>query len=212
MHNLKLFLGKCFQWTLIISIITCFVVIEPVYAKEGTKSKSTNSKSTKADSNNGELSNKDLLFIDLREAARKNDLLKAMQLASQLNDYPMQDYVEYFKLKPRLYDSAGQANADTDADTEVEKFLQRYKGSALADRVRNDWILVLGKRRDWTGVERHYSQFVLDDDTQVKCYSFIARLNRGENPKQVGNAAKAAILDSRYFGEACPLAVQALLE
>ncbi len=215
-------LTKYFQVTLIISIITCFASFSHVEAKEEKNSKNGSSakntsenKKAQNQNNNGapnsqELTDKDLLFIDLREAARQNDLLKAIQIAGNLKDYPMQDYVEYFQLKPRLYESSGRANPATDADREVEKFLQRYKDSGLADRLRNDWILVLGKRRDWNEVDRQYAQFALDDDTQVKCYSFLARLYKGENPKQVGLAARAAILDSRYFGDACPDAVQAL--
>ena len=221
MHHLIPSFTKYFQVTLIVSIITCFASFGHTEAKEVKNSKHSAGKSTNENTaaqnpnntpipGNQELSDKDLQFIDLREAARKNDLLKALQLAGNLKDYPMQDYVEYFKLKPRLYDASGRANAMTDADREVERFLQRYKDTGLADRLRNDWILVLGKRRDWNEVDRQYAQFALDDDTQVKCYSFLARLYKGENPKQVGLAARAAMQDARYFGEGCPDAVQAL--
>ncbi len=163
-------------------------------------------------SSNYELTDKDKLFIDLREAARKNDVVGAANLANALIGYDLADYVEYFRIKPRLYDSAGRAKAETDADNEVEGFLKRYTGTGLGDRMRNDWLLVLGKRKNWTAFDREYAQFALDDDTQVKCYSFMSRLAKGEPAKRIGLAAKAALLDPRYFGEACPDAVNQLVQ
>ena len=65
---------------------------------------------TRADPKTGDLTAKDQIFMDLREASRKNDALRSGQLANQLNGYEMPDYVEYFRLKPKLYDSAGKAN------------------------------------------------------------------------------------------------------
>ena len=166
---------------------------------------------TRADPKTSDLTAKDQIFMDLREASRKNDVVRSGQLANQLNGYEMPDYVEYFRLKPKLYDSAGKANGSYEIDADVENFLNKYKGSGLADRLRNDWLLVLGKRKDWQLFDREYSQFVLDDDTQVKCYSYMSRLSKGESPKLLGNLAKANLLEPRYFGESCPEAVQLLM-
>ena len=163
-------------------------------------------------SRNFELSDKDKTFILLRDAARRNDVIGAANLADSLTDYDFPDYVEYFRIKPRLYDPSGKARADTDADMQVESFLKRYTGTGLGDRMRNDWLLVLGARGDWAAFDREYAQFALDDDTQVKCYSFISRLAKGETPKRVGLAARAALQDPRYFGDACPKAVQQLVQ
>lgn len=163
-------------------------------------------------SRNFELSDKDKTFILLREAARRNDVVGAANLADTLTDYDFPDYVEYFRIKPRLYDPSGKARSDTDADMQVESFLKRYTGTGLGDRMRNDWLLVLGARGDWATFDREYAQFALDDDTQVKCYSFMSRLAKGETPKRVGLAARAALQDPRYFGDACPKAVQQLVQ
>lgn len=182
---------------LLMSISLC------AHAKNNSKT-STNNQASQPSKKSEGLTEQDKKFIELREAARKNDLLKASQLASQLADYEMADYVEYFKIKPRLYDSAAKPNAATDADTDVNNFLKKYKGSGLADRMRNDWLLVLGKRKDWAQFNLEYPQFALDDDTQVKCYAMMSKLAKGESPKTVGAQAKATLLDPRYFGDACP--------
>jgi soluble lytic murein transglycosylase len=182
---------------LLMSISLC------AHAKNNSKT-STNNQASQPSKKSDGLTEQDKKFIELREAARKNDLLKATQLASQLADYEMADYVEYFKTKPRLYDSASKPNAATDADKDVNNFLKKYKGSGLADRMRNDWLLVLGKRKDWVQFDIEYPQFALDDDTQVKCYAMMSKLAKGEAPKTVGTQAKATLLDPRYFGDACP--------
>ncbi len=182
---------------LLMSISLC------AHAKNNSKT-STNNQASQPSKKSDGLTEQDKKFMELREAARKNDLLKTTQLASQLVDYEMADYVEYFKTKPRLYDSAAKPNAATDADKDVNNFLKKYKGSGLADRMRNDWLLVLGKRKDWVQFDVEYPQFALDDDTQVKCYAMMSKLAKGEAPKTVGGQAKATLLDPRYFGDACP--------
>ena len=197
--------------TILVGVIVFGLANFPIaaFAKKEQPKQSTAKVSA---SRNFELSDKDKTFMDLREAARRNDVVGSANLADALVDYDLPDYVEYFRIKPTLYDTAGKARPDTDADMQVESFLKRYTGTGLGDRMRNDWLLVLGARRDWAAFDREYAQFVLDDDTQVKCYSFMSRLAKGENPKRVGLAAKAALQDPRYFGDACPKAVQQLVQ
>jgi soluble lytic murein transglycosylase len=82
----------------------------------------------------------DAIFQQLREAARQNDAGKAAELAARLPNYAIPSYVDYYRLKPRLKDASNE---------EVLEFLKRYEGSAIADRLRNDWLLELGRKRDW---------------------------------------------------------------
>ena len=150
-----------------------------------------------------EITEGDRTFIELREAAKRNDVARTQALAASLSNYPYDDYVAYFRIKPQLFDSAGGARSDSNVDSQVVAFLNQYQGTALADRMRNDWLLVLGKRKDWSRFDAEYSKFVLDDDTQVKCYSLQSKLAQGENPTKVAIDARAILLDPRYFGQAC---------
>lgn len=144
-------------------------------------------------------SNPDDAFAALREAARKNDVARAYAISATLVDYPIPSYIEYFRIKPQLFDASGLARIDA-PDGEVRAFLQRYKGDAIADRMRNDWLLVLGKKRDWANFDIEYPQFVLKDDTQVECYALLSRAVKGQN---VAAEARATMVDPRYFGEGC---------
>ncbi|KUE85542.1 lytic transglycosylase [Cupriavidus necator] len=144
-------------------------------------------------------SDPDEAFTALREAARKNDVERAYAISATLVDYPVPSYVEYFRIKPQLFDASGLARIDA-PDDQVRVFLQRYKGDAIADRMRNDWLLVLGKKRDWANFDVEYSQFALKDDTQVECYALLSRALKGQN---VAADARNVLSDPRYYGEGC---------
>jgi soluble lytic murein transglycosylase len=158
-----------------------------------------------------DLTEADRTFLELRDAARKNDAARAQQLAASLPNYVFGDYVEYFRIKPQLFDGSGIARADTSADSQVTAFLSKYEGTALADRMRNDWLLVLGKRKDWRTFDAEYPKFALDDDTAVKCYALQSRLAQGELAAKTAHDARLVMLDPKYYGQSCPELIQQLL-
>jgi soluble lytic murein transglycosylase len=153
-----------------------------------------------------QMSSDDQIFLQLRDAARSNDAARAAQLAAMIPDYPAPGYVEYFALKPQLFDSDGHARVDA-PDAPVLAFLQKYDGQAIADRLRNDYLLVLGARHDWRDFDAQYARFVLNDDTQVKCYALESRAARGEN---VADAARALLVNPRWYGDGCVDLITAL--
>ena len=133
----------------------------------------------------------DDVFVQLRDAVRQNDTNKAAALAARLPNYAIPSYVDYYRLKPRLRDASA---------AEVLAFLARYQGSAIADRMRNDWLLELGRQRDWANFDREFPLFVLKDDTQVKCYALQSRIAKGEN---VAADARALLLSPPGYGDGC---------
>jgi soluble lytic murein transglycosylase len=139
-------------------------------------------------------------FAMLRDAARAGDAAKADTYAAALGQYVIPSYVEYYRLKPRL--------ASTPAD-EVRAFLARHKGAAIADRLRNDWLLELGRARDWANFDQQYPLFVLNDDTQVRCYALMARIARGD---KVAEEARALLVSPPAYGDACNALVAALAQ
>ena len=130
-------------------------------------------------------------FVTLREASRLNDLARVAAAAARLQQYPLDSYVAYYRLKPRL--------ASTPPD-EIRAFLARYQGTAIADRLRNDWLLELGRARDWANFDQQLPLFVLNDDTQVRCYGLMSRVARGE---RVTDEARAALVNPPSYGDAC---------
>ena len=133
----------------------------------------------------------DNTFIMLREASRAGDLAKLDGYAARLSAYPLASHVEYYRLKARL--------ASTPPD-QLRSFLARYQGSAIADRLRNDWLLELGRARDWTNFDQQLPLFILNDDTQVRCYALMARVARSE---KVADEARALLVSPPAYGDAC---------
>lgn len=139
-------------------------------------------------------------FLALREASRRNDAARAGEIAAGLGTYPIPSYVDYYQIKPRVKD----ASAD-----EILAFITRYNGSAIADRLRNDWLLELGKRGDWATFDQQYPQFQLNDDTQLKCYALMSKAIRGVN---VADEARALLNVPKDYGEGCVALVGTLLQ
>jgi soluble lytic murein transglycosylase len=135
--------------------------------------------------------NDDDTFQALRDAARRDDPAKALELASRLTQYPVPSYVDYYRLKPRLRGAS---------DAEIREFLTRYEGSAIADRLRNDWLLELGRRRAWETFDEQYPQFVVNDDLQVKCFALMSKAAKAQ---LVMDDARALLTSPKDYGEPC---------
>lgn len=192
--------GHFAHWTVLLALGAA-LAMPSAYAEKTKKPKMPKSYESKVAP--AEITDTDRMFIDLREAAKKNDVFRTQQLSSALVGYPFDDYVTYFRIKPQMFDSAGNPRNDSTVDSQVVAFLNQYQGTALADRMRNDWLLVLGKRKDWARFDAEYAKFVLDDDTQVKCYSLLSKLSQGENPTKLAVDSRSVLLDPSYFGQAC---------
>lgn len=133
----------------------------------------------------------DDVFLELRDAVRKPDVAKVERLAASLSDYPVPSYVEYYRLKSRI---------ELASEPEILGFISKYEGSAIADRLRNDWLLVLGKKAQWGTFDREYPLFQLKDDAQLKCYMLVSRALKGE---EVGLEARVLLDMPRKNGDAC---------
>lgn len=142
----------------------------------------------------------DDVFLALRDAARREDVASAEDLADRLPNYAIPSYVDYYRLKSHLKDAS---------ETDIRDYLQRYNGSAIADRMRNDWLLLLGRQRDFATFDEQYPLFLLDDDTQLKCYALLSRAIKGE---QVAPAARLLLTAPKKYGEACPALIATLAQ
>jgi len=133
----------------------------------------------------------DEVFLALRDASRKKDPARAEQLAARLADYDIPSYVDYYRLKPRLPDLP---------DADIRAYLARYDGSAIADRLRNDWLLELGRAGEWAVFDEQFPLFQLQDDTQLKCYALMSAALKGQNAAE---SARALLTEPKNYGEGC---------
>lgn len=109
----------------------------------------------------------------MQQAARKGDQKTLSQLLAATQGHRLRAWAEYWELKARL------RTADA---AEVEDFLQRWQGTYVEDRLRNDWLLQLGQRRQWSEFARLHTHFRMQDDKQVRCYDLAIATIQGQQP------------------------------
>ncbi|MBL8348006.1 MAG: lytic transglycosylase domain-containing protein [Rubrivivax sp.] len=145
----------------------------------------------------------DDLAVQAREAFRLKDktLLFTLRQAAARQDHPLASWVEYWELNNRLSEAQP---ADFDA------FAERWRGTYAEDRLRNDWLLELGRRRDWAALRAEFPRFRMNDDREVTCYALIATHLEGLQDVRV--AARHAWLAQREPDDGCQLLAAMLIE
>nr|WP_249937221.1 lytic transglycosylase domain-containing protein [Roseateles sp. DAIF2] len=142
------------------------------------------------------------LILQAREALRARDAQRLAELAgmTQAQQHALAPWVDYWQLGLRLTQA-------TQAD--LEAFYARWPGSYVEDRMRNDWLLELGRRRDWKNFALDYPRFRMNDDREVTCYALLTEHLAG---RDVRKEAKAAWLAQRDGDDGCQLLASTLLE
>jgi len=138
------------------------------------------------------------VVLDAREAFRKKDRAQLVNASVAVRQHPLAQWVEYWELSNRL----GGAQVD-----EVETFYARWPGTYVEDRLRNDWLLELGRRRDWASFSRDYPRFRMNDDREVSCYALLTRHLAGQD---VRDEARAAWFTQRDLDDGCNLLASTL--
>jgi soluble lytic murein transglycosylase len=144
----------------------------------------------------------DNTVLEARDAARKHDRnrLAAARATMQAGAHPLMPWVEYWDLSSRLRD----AQPD-----EVEAFYARWPGSYVEDRLRNDWLLELGRRQDWARLASDYPRFRMNDDREVSCWWLFTEHLAG---RDVTEAARSLWFAQRDLDEGCNLLATALVD
>ena len=140
--------------------------------------------------------------LEAREALRKKDrnglaTARALALASQ---HPLAQWADYFELSNRLVEAQ---------QSELDAFYARWPQTYVEDRLRNDWLLELGKRRDWRNFAADYPRFRMNDDREVSCYALMLDQVAG---KDVRDAARALWFGQKEADDGCALMAAALTD
>ncbi|MBW8830300.1 MAG: lytic transglycosylase domain-containing protein [Burkholderiales bacterium] len=139
---------------------------------------------------------------DAREAFRKKDRnrLAADRAAAIASQHPLAMWADYWELSNRINEAA---------QTEVDAFYARWRNTYVEDRLRNDWLLELGHRRDWEHFATDFPRFRMNDDREVTCYALLTNHLAG---KDVADASRAAWLGQRDADEGCALLAATLVD
>jgi soluble lytic murein transglycosylase len=108
-------------------------------------------------------------------AAGQENRFKAV--LSDLQDYPLFDYLNYSWLKKNLEKSK-----------EIQAFLKQYAKTPYAGFLRKKWLRYLAKQQQWSTFKKHYKQQSLSQDLQ--CYFYWAQYKTGHYQKAMQGAKK----------------------
>ena len=100
----------------------------------------------------------------MRAAFVKNDRKQLAALLPQARGHALEPWAAYWELKARLEDASAQ---------DIQDFLRRYPGSYQEDRLRADWLMLLGQRRDWSSFSAQYPSYRMGDERELRCYAAL---------------------------------------
>ena len=98
-------------------------------------------------------------LLEMQQAFRKGDRQRLTTLLPGARGHVLEPWAAYWELRARL---------DMAQPAEVNAFLQRWAGSYQEDRLRNDWLLLLGQRRDWEQFAELHPHYRMGDDREVR--------------------------------------------
>ena len=133
-------------------------------------------------------------LLEMQKAFRKGDSKKLEQLLPTVRGHALEPWAAYWTLKARLNEATG---------AEVQTFLQRYPGTYQEDRLRNDWLLLLGQRRDWAQFAAYHPQYRMQDDREVRCYALLVDQIKGTAPANAGDDVQKAWFALRDADDGC---------
>ncbi|PUE61691.1 lytic transglycosylase [Limnohabitans sp. 2KL-17] len=139
----------------------------------------------------------DDVILEMHQAFRKADKNRLSALLPQTRGHVLEPLAGYWEMRTRL---------DVAPPSEIRSFLTSYAGSYYEDRLRADWLLQLGKRRDWATFTAEYPSYRMRDDREVRCYALAteamnSKANVSEEAKRLWYALREADEGCTYVAE-----------
>jgi soluble lytic murein transglycosylase len=104
------------------------------------------------------------------DAYRAGDPIKFQRHARHLDGHVLTPWIDYWRLSMRLEDAPNKV---------VREFFATYPSLYVTERLRADWLRVLGKRSEWPEFDKQAALYDRDD-LEVSCYRWLSRLERGD--------------------------------
>jgi soluble lytic murein transglycosylase len=143
----------------------------------------------------------DQAVLDMAQAFKLGERKQLAQLLPQAKGSLLEPWAAYWDTSLRL-DQADKA--------EIESVLARYAGSYQEDRLRAEWLLQLGRNREWATFRAQLPLYRMADDRSIQCYALWSDyLTSGAD---VAKQLQELWLAQREPDEACADAAQELIK
>ena len=133
-------------------------------------------------------------LLEMQQAFRKGDRKKLEQLLPAVRGHALEPWAAYWELKARLNEATSQ---------EVQAFMQRFAGTYQEDRLRNDWLLLLGQRREWGQFADLHPHYRMSDDREVRCYALLIGQIKGTAPASAADDVRSNWYALRDADDGC---------
>nr|WP_255428272.1 lytic transglycosylase domain-containing protein [Ramlibacter cellulosilyticus] len=139
----------------------------------------------------------------MQKAFAAGNKARLAQLLPLAQGHALEPWAAYWELRARL---------DTASAGELQQFFARFPGTYQEDRLRNDWLQVLGQRRDWDTFAQEYPKFRMKDDREVRCYALLVTALKDPNTlPAVSEDVRRNWLAQREADDGCTLAAASVL-
>jgi soluble lytic murein transglycosylase len=159
--------------------------------------------STRSDNARADTARADSVIVDMAQAYRARDAKRLATLLPQVRNSVLEPWGAYWELSARL---------DTASAAEIQDFLNRYSGTYQEDKLRSEWLLLLGDRQDWSGFFRAFPAYRMGDDKSIQCYQLLGNhLQRNGDPAALAAQVTELWQSLREPDEGCAAAAGRLL-
>ena len=143
----------------------------------------------------------DEAITDMAQAFKARDRKRLSSLLPQLRGYILEPWAAYWELSVRL---------DEVSPSEVQDFFAHYSGSYQEDKLRAEWLLQLGRNRDWAAFNREYPKYRMGDDKSLRCYGLLTE--HLANASDVNASVLQTWLSQKDADEGCAAAAEQLVK
>jgi len=142
----------------------------------------------------------DSTFLLTKEAFRVGDAARVNKGLESLRGHDLEAWAEYYQVRMHIEEDG--------AEPALRDYLSRYPGSFLAERLRGEWLKVLGRKRQWETFRREYSRLA-QPDQELQCYAWQDRYGQGD--LAILDEAKPVWLAGSDLPDACSPVTDALV-
>ena len=148
-----------------------------------------------------DIARNDQAVLDMAQAFKLGDRKQLTQLLPQAKGSLLEPWAAYWELSIRL-DQADKA--------EIESFLARYAGTYQEDRLRAEWLVQLGRNREWATFRAQLPLYRMADERSIQCYALWSDYLASD--ADVAKQLQETWLPQREPDEACADAAQELIK
>lgn len=148
-----------------------------------------------------DIARNDQAVLDMAQAFKLGERKQLTQLLPHAKGSLLEPWAAYWELSIRL-DQADKA--------EIERFLARYVGTYQEDRLRAEWLVQLGRDREWATFRAQLPLYRMADERSIQCYALWSDYLASD--ADVAKQLQETWLPQREPDEACADAAQELIK